>query len=455
MSTLFRMRSALRNLFKKEKVERQLDDELRSYVEMAADEKVAAGVPVSEARRRTLAELGGVEQVKQAVRDRRAGTSLDTMWGDMRYGWRQLLRNPGFTAAVIVTLALSVGVNTAIFSIVNALMLKSLPYSEPERLGTVFTRIQGSATFDGMNDIDGEQWELLRDSVPSLMGAVTSGISSGVNLVAAGSVQYVHAGRISAQYFDVLGIHPAMGRNFTSDEDRPHGSKAVIISDSLWRNAFHSDEHLIGQAIQLKGEAHTVVGVLPAGAQTPMNADVYTPIQPSRQGEGGGSNYEVIVRLRDGATWQQADAQINRAWADRAQRITKEFHPGSTVWFYTVPLQKGQTATLRPKALTLMLAAGIILLIACANLAGLTVVRMTRRTGEIATRMALGASRWQIQRQLWIETLLLAVIGGAVGIGVGFLALCGLLSLLPRNYLPVAGVPLDARVLAFAIACPC
>jgi len=451
MSTLFRMRSALRNLFKKEKVERQLDDELRSYVEMAADEKVAAGVPASEARRRTLAELGGVEQVKQAVRDRRAGTSLDTMWGDMRYGWRQLLRNPGFTAAVIVTLALSVGVNTAIFSIVNALMLKSLPYSEPERLGTLFTRIQGSATFDGMNDIDGEQWELLRDGVPSLMGAVTSGISSGVNLVAAGSVQYVHAGRISAQYFDVLGIYPAMGRNFTSDEDRPRGPKAVIISDSLWRNAFHSDEHLIGQAIQLKGEAHTVVGVLPVGAQTPMNADVYTPIQPSRQGEGGGSNYEVIVRLRDGATWQQADAQINRAWTNRAQRITKEYHPGSTVWFYTVPLQKGQTATLRPKALTLMLAAGIILLIACANLAGLTVVRMTRRTGEIATRMALGASRWQVQRQLWIETLLLAVIGGAVGIGVGFLALRGLLSLLPRNYLPVAGVPLDARVLAFAI----
>ncbi len=451
MNSLFRMCSALKNLFKREKVERDLDSELRAYVEMVTDEKVTTGVSASEARRLALAEIGGVEQVKQAVRDHRAGTSLDRLWGDVRYGWRQLLRNPGFTAAVVVTLALSVGVNTAIFSVVNALMLKSLPYPDPARLGTVFMGVQGSATYDGMNDVDGEQWELLRDNVPSVMGAVASGMSSGVNLVAAQSVQYAHAGRVSAHYFDVLGIHPAIGRNFTEDEDRPNGPKAVILSYGLWRNVFHGDSQLIGQAIRLKGDAYTVVGVLPASATTPLNADVYTPIKPSRQGEGGGANYELIVRLRDGANWRQADAEINRAWTNRAMRVTKEFHPGSTVSFYTVPLQKGQTSTLRPKALTLMLAAGIILLIACANLAGLTFVRMTRRTAEIATRMALGASRWQVQRQLWIENLLLALIGGASGIGVGFFALHGLLNLLPQGYLPVAGVPLDERVLAFAV----
>jgi putative ABC transport system permease protein len=451
MRIWFRMRSALKNLLKKERVERQLDSELRAYVEMISDEKIAEGVSAQEARRSALAELGGMEQVKQAVRDRRAGTALERMWADVRYGWRQLLRNPGFTAAVVVTLALSVGVNTAIFSIVNALMLKSLPYPRPERLGTVFMRVQGSASYDGMNSIDGEQWEQLRDNVPSVLGAVSSGISSGVNLVAGESVQYAHAGRVSAHYFDVLGIRPAMGRNFTEGEDRPNGPKVVILSYALWRNIFHGDRHLIGQAIQMKGEAYTVVGVLPSGATTPLNTDVYTPIKPSRNGEGGGSNYGIILRLRDGANWQQADAEINRAWANRAMRVAREFHPGSTVSFYTVSLQKGQTATLRPKALTLMLAAGIILLIACANLAGLTLVRMTRRTSEIATRMALGASRWQVLRQLWVENLLLAAIGGAVGVGVGFLALRGLLQLLPQGYLPVAGVPLDERVLAFAV----
>ena len=227
---------------------------------------------------------------------------------------------------------------------------------------------------------------------------------------------------------------------------------AVILSYSLWRTTFHADPRLIGQAIDLKGEPYTVVGVLPAGARTPLNADLYIALRPSPQGEGGSTNYGLILRLRDGANWRQADVEINRAWARPARRFADQFHPGSKISFYTVPLQKAQTTDLRPKALTLMVAAGFILLIACANLAGLTVVRMARRTSEIATRMALGASRWNIQRQLWIENLLLASIGGTVGVGVGFLALRGLLSLLPRDYLPVAGVPLDERVLAFSLA---
>ncbi len=331
-------------------------------------------------------------------------------------------------------------------------MLKSLPYPDPERIGTIFWHIEGSQPFDGLSDIDGEQWELLRDNVPSVVGAVYNSISSGANLQTGKSVQYVHEGRVSAHYFDVLGIRPGIGRTFTENEDRPHGPRAVVISYSLWHTTFHADPHLIGQAIDLKGEPYTVVGVLPAGARTPMNEDLYIALQPSRQGEGAATNYGVILRLRDGANWQQADAEINRAWAAPAHRFVNDFHRGSKISFYTVPLQKGQTADLRPKALTLMLAAGIILLIACANLAGLTVVRMARRTSEIATRMALGASRLRVQRQLWIENLLLALIGGSAGVGVGFLALHGLLSLLPPDYLPVAGVPLDGRVLAFSLA---
>jgi hypothetical protein len=269
MRIFSRIRSLLANLLGKEKIERQLDNELRAYVDIAIDEKIAAGISPSEARRITLAEFGGIEQVKQAVRDHRAGASFEIMGQDLRYGWRQMMRNPGFTAAVIVTLALSIGANTAIFSIVNALMLKSLPYPQPERIGTIFWRIEGSDPFDGMSDIDGEQWELLRDNVPSVIGAVSSGISSGANLQAGRNVQYVHEGRVSAHYFDVLGIRPDIGRTFTEDEDRPHGPNAVILSHDLWRTSFHADPHLIGQAIDLKGELYTVAGVLPADAKLP------------------------------------------------------------------------------------------------------------------------------------------------------------------------------------------
>ncbi|MGC2402229.1 MAG: ABC transporter permease, partial [Acidobacteriaceae bacterium] len=385
MRFLSRLRSLAVNLLRKDKVEHQLDEELRAYIETVTDEKIAAGMSAAEARRTTLAEFGGIEQVKQAVREHRAGTGVEALWQDARYGWRQLRRSPGFTAAVVVTLGLSIGANAAIFSIVNALMLKSLPYPEPERLGTIFWRVEGSQPFDGPNAIDGEQWELLRDNVPSVLGAVASSISSGMNLESGRSVQYVHAGRVSAHYFEVLGIRPAIGRSFTEDEDRPNGPRAAILSDDLWRTTFHSDPGLIGQAIQLKGEPYTVVGVLPAGTRTTLPGDVYTALQPSRQGEGAGANYGVIVRLRDGANWRQADAEIHRAWADRALRFEKEFRPGSKISFYTVPLKKGQTADLGPKALALMLAAGFILLIACANLAGLTVVRMARRSIEIST----------------------------------------------------------------------
>ena len=195
-----------------------------------------------------------------------------------------------------------------------------------------------------------------------------------------------------------------------------------------------------------------MVGVLPEGVTTPLNADVYTVIHASSLGEGAGTNFDCITRLRDGASWQEADAQINRAWLTRKDRYELYDNPGAKVSYYSVPLQKGQSAVLRPQALALMFAAGFILLIACANLAGLMLARMLRRTSEIATRLALGATRWQIQKQFWDETLVLALLGGATGVCVGYVALRGLLHLLPEHFLPVADVPLDLRVLGFALA---
>jgi predicted permease len=369
----------------------------------------------------------------------------------LRLAARQLGRNPGFTLTVILTLALAIGANTAIFSIVNALMLKSLPYAHPERMGTIFTRIRGVAATDERHHVNGEQFELLRDDVPALISAIASGRASGVNLQAGSSVAYVSNGRVSAHYLDVLAIAPMMGRNFTEDEDRPHGAKTAILSYGLWHSLFGADRNVVGRAILLKGEPYTVIGVLPEGATTPLDADIYTNLQATTTGEGGGTNFDAITRLRDGATWQEADAEINRAWLKRESRYELHDDPNAQVSYYSVPLQKGQAEKLRPEAMALMAAAGLILLIACANLAGLTLVRMMRRTAEVATRMALGASRWQIQKQFWIENLLLALVGGLAGIGMGFVALRGLLTLLPEHFLPVSQVPLDGRVMGFTL----
>jgi predicted permease len=446
-----RMSSALRNLFRKQQVESRLDDEVRAYVDMVTDERIAAGMPASEARRTALAEFGGIEQVKQAVRDHRAGAGVELIGQDVRYALRQFWRNPGFTITVIVTLGLSIGANTAIFSIVNALMLKSLPYSHPERMGTIYTRITGPISSEERHHVNGEQWELLRDDVPSLVSAVSRPRASGINLEAGPQVLYVYEGRISARYLDVLGISPLLGRNFFDAEDRPHGPKTAILSYSVWHNIFSSNPNILGQSILLKGEPYTVIGVLPEGATTPLNAGLYTALQPSRDGEGGGTNFDAITRLRDGATWQEADAEINRAWLHRTDRYELEDNPGATVTYYSVPLQKGQAGTLRPQVWALMIAAGLILLIACANLAGLTLVRVLRRTPEVATRLALGASRGRIQKQLWVENLLLAFVGGMAGVAVGLVALRGLLLLLPEHFLPVASVPLDSRVLLFTL----
>jgi len=451
MPLLFKARSLLRNLLLARRVEAELDEEVRTHLEMLVEENVRAGMTVEEARRAARIELGGVDQVKESVHEVRAGHWLESFFLDFRFGLRMLAKSPGFTLTVILTLALSVGANTAVFSLVNALLLKSLPYSHPERMGTIYTRITGSKPSDERHNLNGEQWELLRDQVPALISGL-SGSTTGVNLKAGTSAQYVRNGRVSAHYFDVLAVQPVIGRSFSEDEDRPHGPKAVIVSYALWRNVFGGDPSIVGQSILLKGEPHTVVGVLPQGAVTPLNADVYTSLQPDREGEGRGTNFKVVTRLREGATWQEADAQINRVWSQRPNRYELSGNSGASVRYYSVPLRKGHTDSLRPPVLALMISAGFILLIACANLAGLTLVRMLRRTGEVATRMALGASSWQIQRQFWVENLVLALIGGMAGVGLAFLALRCLLLMLPDNFLPVASVSLDGRVLGFTLA---
>jgi predicted permease len=376
---------------------------------------------------------------------------------DLRLAVRQLYKNPGFGLAVTLTLALGVGVNTAVFSLLNGFLLRPLPYPEPERLAVLVLHQEGISQKSGQfqqddnTSQDGETWEMLRGAMPAVQVASFGG-TSGVNLQAGSGpntkIRYVQNMRVSAHYFDVLGIPPVLGRGFTDEEDRPNGPNAVILSSALWRSVFQGDPEVLGKQVTLKGETHTVVGVLAERAQPTGVADLWTPLQPHPSGECGGDNCEVILRLAPGATWQQVSAQLahlRKPWFDDLSK-TK-----GRAWFYAMPLARAMNmdSGMREPVIGLMLAVSLILLIACANLAGLTLVRMARRAPEIATRLALGASRWTILRQLWVESVVLALVGAAIGLALARGILSSLPGFLPDSMIPLGGVTMDFRVLAF------
>ena len=375
---------------------------------------------------------------------------MQTLFQDLRYALRQLSKNPGFSVVVVLTLALSIGANTAIFSVVDALLLRPLPYPEPQRLGSLMQRISGPSNDSYRVHIDGDTWRQLRDNVPAVTAAVSSK-TGGVNLDGAGRAQYVHGQRVSATYFDVLGLHPMLGRSFTAAEDTASGPRAVVLSYSLFKNTFDGDPNIVGHAIRLKGVPYTVIGVLPPSAQTPSSVDLWTSLRPETSEEGGGDNFEPIFRLRDGSTWQQADAQLSQLHSLTSRMLEKKF-PGAQVSYYAVPLQQSLAVETRAPAMILMSAVGFVLLVACANLAGLALVRVGRRDSEIATRLALGATRWAILRQFWIESLLLTTAGVLTAVLVGGLTLQLMNRRIPHGFLPVGGVSLDARVLLFTAA---
>ena len=236
---------------------------------------------------------------------------------DLKYGWRQLIKSPGFSITAILTLALAIGANTAVFSLVDAVLLKSLPYPQPERLGTmgaIYTRdgVEVDRERGGMA-VTGAGWDALRAQAKSIDAALFSGLSSSVSLVAQSRTISVVPQRVSAGYFRVLGVAPAIGREFTPQEDVTGGPALAILSDRIWRSAFNGDASVVGQSILLKGEPHVVVGVAAPSFRSNSDADLWTPIRPSRTGEGGGNNYGVVARLKDGVTWPQASGEAGAA----------------------------------------------------------------------------------------------------------------------------------------------
>jgi predicted permease len=373
---------------------------------------------------------------------------------DLRYGWRQLIKAPGFAITAILTLALAIGANTAVFSLVDAVLLKSIPYPQPERLGTmgaVYTRagVEIERERNGMA-VTGAGWEALKSQATSVDAAVYGGLTSPVSLVAKSHTMSVEPQRVSAGYFRVLGVPPAIGREFTAKEDVVGGPAVAILSDRLWRSAFNGDPAVVGETVMLKAEPHVVVGVMPPPFRSNVDADLWTPLRPSKTGEGGGNNYGVVARLKDGVAWPQAAGEAGAAVDSTVTRRTSD--SGVTRTHLLMPLQDQMTGDVRLPLMLLSAAVGVVLLLACVNLAGLLLARAGRRTREIATRLAVGGNRKAVMRQLLIESLMLALIGGLAGLAVGAAALEALKATATSLLLtPWGEVALDARVLSVTL----
>jgi len=365
---------------------------------------------------------------------------------DLRYAARQLWQSPGFTLTVLVTLGLCIGANTAIYSVVDAVLLRAVPYPHPEQLGLVAFTARSSReeyTAAGQN---GAMWEAIRDNASTVEAASFSGGVQGVNLFAHGAVLFVQQGRVSAGFFHVLGIAPMAGREFSRAEDTAGGAQVAILSYGLWQRLFRGDGSAVGKAILLKGEPHTVIGVMPRDFRTESPADLWTPLRPSRGGEGGGINYTIVARLKPGSSMAAANAQLDAI--EQPLFVAMRFREGAEVHAHLTPLQTGLTSGFRNSLLLMWGVVALVLLIGCVNIAGLMLARAASRSREVATRMAIGAGRGAIVRQLLTESLLLALAGGALGVLAGKLALRGLAALGAQGFDMWHPVELNLRVLA-------
>src|SRR6476661_73192 len=282
----------LKQLVSRRRQYRDLSDEMAEHLQEKVEELMSGGMPRQDAEAAARRQFGNALLLEERSREVWQWATLEAILRDLRYAFRQLRRNPGFTVTVLLTLGLAIGANTAVFSMVNALLFRPLPYPQPERLGSLVTHYggftsKGKAITEDDNSADGETWELVRDNVPAVIAGATSG-ARGVNLQVGTSVRYVREQRVSARYFEALGVRPIFGRTFTEDEDRPNGPKVVVLSYELWQSLLGSDQEALGKPISLKGEPFTVVGILPARTATTSKADLWTPLRPSRSGEGGG-----------------------------------------------------------------------------------------------------------------------------------------------------------------------
>ncbi|MGH9402753.1 MAG: ABC transporter permease, partial [Terriglobia bacterium] len=458
MKGLSSIRALLAFVFQRERVELDMEEELRSHLQIRADYLERQGLSHAEAERQARVEFGGYQRYKEECREALGTRLLGELVADLRYGLRQIRRNPGFTAVAVITLALGIGANTAIFSTVSLILLKKPPVKDPDRLMMVVS----------VNRAKG--WDLLRVSAPNFESfrrqnhvfqgmAAADSDNTDFTLTGQGAPKHLAGLRVTTNYFKVLGLSPAMGRNFIPGENQAGRDHVVILSHELWTQHFASNPKVIGKQVDIDGEPYTVIGVMRPGTDMPiLQPQLWTPIVFGPKSFGSSAHnsryLDVFARLKPGVTIKDTQAEV----ATIAARITQSNPETEKGWSARVlPLQKYmvQAVDVRASLSVMMGAVMFVLLIACANIAGLLLARAAGRQQEIAIRTAMGAGRLRVIRQLLAESLLIALAGGGLGLLLGLWGIGLLRAALNWNsyvaYLALQ-LHLDGRTLLFSVA---
>jgi putative ABC transport system permease protein len=447
------MRLWMRRLFRRTREEKLLDQELHFHLERQIAGNVAAGMPPEEAHRCAKLEFGGLERVKEEVRDTRWESYVDTLFRDFRYALRTLRRAPGFTAVAVLTLALGIGANTAIFSVVYAVLLKPLPFTNPDQLFTAFqANNQQGIDETGCSYPNFEEWRAQNHVFSELAGILAHQLT----LTGHGQPSVVNTSVVTPELFALLDVKPLAGRIFFSQDGKQGAAPVVLISEELWRGKFGEDPKIVGTSINLDKRPFTVIGIIPAAFRTPFfntKQEVWIPLvqdpvfsifMPKREVH----LLPALGRLKPGISVAEAQAEMDAI----SGRLAREFPAENSGWTVRlVPLQKEIVGDVRTELLVLLGAVGLVLLIACANIANLLLTRATARSKEIAVRIALGAGRARIIRQLLSETAVLGLLGGAVGVALAYWGVKALSSLLPSDLPQMNPVRVDYFVLGFAL----
>ena len=439
-----KVRMAGRGLFRRDASEHELSDELAFHIERQTAENVRAGMTPAQARRAAMIDFGGVEAMKEECRETRKTNWLHDFAQDVRYAGRVLRNSPGFTVIAILTLALGIGANTAIFSIVNATLLKPLPFRQPEKVVALWQTesAPGSYPLTGEDYLD---WKKHNKSFADM--ALYSGPSS-VNLATGDTPEGATVIRVEEDFFALLGVQPQLGRTFATGEGKKGANHVAILSNAFWKARFGGSRDIVHRTVSLDGEPYTIVGVMPAWYRSPADAQVWTPLDISLDslGKRGSHSWRAIGRVKDGVTIAQARADLRTI----AEGYEKEFpNTNRNVDAIVVPLREDLVGDFSSQILILFGTVGLVLLIACANVANLLLARATARKREIAVRSALGAGRGRLVRQLLTESILLALVGGVFGVAIAFAGVAAMRGLLADTVPQPNPLAVDVAPLAF------